>query len=183
MTPSCPDDALRRRSRAYLGLGGNLGDVRATIGRALAALQGDALQITARSSDYRTPAWGKTDQPAFINACAVVCTTLTPEQLLQRCQDVERALGRVRGERWGPRVIDIDVLSYEGRACESEQLTLPHPELLRRAFVLVPLAEIAPALEIEGVRVDDALHAVDRTGIERLGIGSTADRADGERDR
>jgi 2-amino-4-hydroxy-6-hydroxymethyldihydropteridine diphosphokinase len=179
VTLPCPDDERGRTSRAYLGLGGNLGDVRAAIRRALATLEGDALRVLARSADYRTPAWGKTDQPAFINACAVVCTSYTPPELLARCQEVERALGRVRGERWGPRTIDIDVLSYEGRSYESDQLTLPHPDLLRRAFVLVPLAEIAPTLEIDGTRVADAVERVDRTGIERLAIDTAGQPTDG----
>jgi 2-amino-4-hydroxy-6-hydroxymethyldihydropteridine diphosphokinase len=145
-------------SEALVGLGGNVGDARATLGRAVAMLcsQGD-IRLLARSSDYRTPAWGIKDQPAFINACLQLETGLTPHQLLARAQSVERALGRERGheQRWGPRPIDID-------------LTLPHPRLLARAFVLVPLAEIASERRICGVRVRDALARVDASGIERL---------------
>lgn len=158
----------RSEVEAYLALGGNVGDVRASIRRALSALAESALRVIQRSSDYRTPAWGKVDQPAFINACAYVRTTLTPHELLSRCLQVEQQLGRVRGERWGPRTIDIDLLAYDALTIGDSDLTLPHPELLNRAFVLVPLAEIAPALVIAGTRIDDALERVDTTGIERL---------------
>lgn len=153
---------------AYLALGGNIGNARATIGRALALLGDDALHVAARSSDYRTPAWGKIDQPDFINACARVHTRYSPHELLSRCLGVEAQLGRVRAERWGPRTIDIDVLTFDHRSLADEDLTLPHPALFERAFVLVPLAELAPDLVIAGVPIAAALERVDRTGIERL---------------
>ena len=156
---------------ALVGLGGNVGDVRATLGRAVAMLcsQGDIL-LLARSSDYRTPAWGMEDQPAFINACLQLETGLPPHQLLARAQSVERALGRERGrgQRWGPRPIDIDLLAYDDLTLQTADLTLPHPRLLARAFVLVPLAEIVPERRICGVRVRDALARVDASVIERL---------------
>ncbi|MEP7383668.1 MAG: 2-amino-4-hydroxy-6-hydroxymethyldihydropteridine diphosphokinase [Gemmatimonadota bacterium] len=158
----------RHSSRAYLGLGGNVGDVRASIRHALAALESVEVHVVARSADYRTPPWGKTDQPPFINACAIVCTTCTPPELLARCHEVEHRLGRVRHIRWGPRVIDIDLLVYEGQEIESEQLALPHPQMLQRSFVLVPLAEIAPSLIVGGTRIDDALAVLDCSGILRL---------------
>ncbi len=167
-----PGDVATPRRRgeveAYLAFGGNLGDVRKTIRLALSALEDQSLRVMRLSSDYRTPAWGKEDQPAFINACALVFTTLTPHDLLSRCLQVERHLGRVRGARWGPRTIDIDVLAYDSMTRSDSTLTLPHPELFNRAFVLAPLAEIAPALEIAGMRIEDALERVDREGIERL---------------
>ena len=156
---------------ALLAFGGNVGDVRATLGKAIAKLcDGPEIQLLARSSDYRTPPWGVTDQPPFVNLCIWVATTLTPEQLLQRAQEVERALGRDRKkeQHWGPRPIDIDILAYDNVTMDTTALTLPHPHLSERAFVLVPLAEIMPDGVIAGVHVKDALANVDTAGIERL---------------
>jgi 2-amino-4-hydroxy-6-hydroxymethyldihydropteridine diphosphokinase len=156
---------------ALLALGGNLGPVRDTFDRALALLDdGGDLRLTARSSDYATPPWGVEDQPPFVNCCVAVETTLMPQALLGRVQAVERALGRdrARERRWGPRPIDIDILTYDDLILESATLTLPHPHLFERAFVLVPLAEIAPERLIAGRRVRDAVARVDTTGIERL---------------
>jgi 2-amino-4-hydroxy-6-hydroxymethyldihydropteridine diphosphokinase len=154
-----------------LALGGNVGEVRETFDRALAMLcDGIRLRLKARSSDYATPPWGVADQPTFVNCCIAVDTDLTPQDLLARVQAVEQALGRRRVEerRWGPRPIDIDILSYDDLTLERDDLTLPHPRLFERAFVLVPLAEIAPDHVIAGRRVRDALATVDATGIERL---------------
>jgi 2-amino-4-hydroxy-6-hydroxymethyldihydropteridine diphosphokinase len=156
---------------AYLALGGNVGDVRATFDRAIAYLcDGAGLRLRARSSDYRTPPWGVTDQPPFINAAIAVSTTLEPHGLLARAQACERACGRDRANerRWGPRTLDIDLLVYGDMAVADAALTLPHPRMLERAFVLMPLAEIAPDLVIAGVRIGDALGRVDSAGIERL---------------
>jgi 2-amino-4-hydroxy-6-hydroxymethyldihydropteridine diphosphokinase len=158
-------------AEVLLALGGNVGDVRATLDRAEAMLsEADDLRVLARSSDYRTPPWGVTDQPDFINRCLVVGTALPPLALLDRVQAVERALGRdrERERRWGPRTADIDILAYGDLALDDPRLTLPHPRLFERAFVLAPLAEIAPGRIIAGVRVKDALARVDRTGIEQL---------------
>jgi 2-amino-4-hydroxy-6-hydroxymethyldihydropteridine diphosphokinase len=158
-------------AEAYLALGGNLGNVRATFDRAIAMLcDGPAVQLLARSSDYRTPPWGVTDQPAFVNAVIAVVTSLPPHQLLQRALDCEHALGRDRANelRWGPRPIDIDILLYDDVQLQDPALTLPHPHLLERAFVLVPLAEIAPDRVIKGIKVRDALARVEATGIEKL---------------
>ncbi len=158
-------------AEAFIALGGNLGDVRATFDRAIARLcDGVDVQLTARSSDYRTPPWGITEQPAFVNAVIAVVTTLSPHELLARALDGERALGRDRAHavHWGPRSIDIDLLAYNSAEMHDGDLTLPHPRLFERAFVLVPLAEIAPDRVIAGKRVRDALALVDRAGIERL---------------
>lgn len=157
--------------QVLLGLGGNLGDVRATMDKALARLGADGALCAKRvSSDYRTPPWGIADQPPFINRCALVDTALTPRALLTRVLDVERALGRDRtaATRWGPRRIDIDILDYEGVTLDEPGLVLPHPHLFERAFVLVPLAEIVPEQRIAGRRVADACAALDAAGIERL---------------
>jgi 2-amino-4-hydroxy-6-hydroxymethyldihydropteridine diphosphokinase len=156
---------------AFLALGGNVGDVRATFERAIKMLcDGVDVRLITRSSDYRTPPWGITDQPAFINAVIEIATSLSPHQLLSRALCCERALGRdrIREQRWGPRPIDIDVLAYDEAELHDPELTLPHPRLFERAFVLVPLAEIAPDLSIGGVRVRDALARSDMGGIEKL---------------
>jgi 2-amino-4-hydroxy-6-hydroxymethyldihydropteridine diphosphokinase len=158
-------------AEALVSLGGNVGDVRDTLDRAVAMLcDGREVRLLARSSDYRTPPWGVADQPPFVNLCIAVETHLMPHALLVRAQAVERALGRDRaGERrWGPRPVDIDLLAYDDLAVCDTDLTLPHPHLLERAFVLVPLAEIVPDRTIAGVRVRDALAMVDTGGIEKL---------------
>lgn len=153
--------------RAYLGLGGNIGDPRASARAALAAIDArEDARVAAVSRLYRTPPWGKTDQPSFLNACAAVDTILGPRALLDLCLRTERALKRERGERWGPRTIDLDLLDYTGRRVEEEGLTLPHPRMTERAFVLVPLSDIAPDLVVDGVTVSRRLAMLDRTGIE-----------------
>jgi 2-amino-4-hydroxy-6-hydroxymethyldihydropteridine diphosphokinase len=160
-------------AEAFIALGGNVGDVRATFAQAIAMLCDNAtVRLTARSSDYRTPPWGMTDQPPFTNAVIAVSTALEPHPLLRRAQDCERALGRLRTQeqRWGPRTIDLDLLAYDDLVLNDATLTLPHPHLFDRAFVLVPLAEIAPDRVIAGVRVGDALARVDRAGIEKLAL-------------
>jgi dihydropteroate synthase len=145
------------RARIVLALGGNVGDKVLSLRRALRAIAAEpAIELTAVSRLYRTPPWGKTDQDWFVNACALGRTTLEPEALLERVKTLEVELGRVSAERWGPRVIDIDLIAYDDIALKTERLTLPHPELFNRAFVLVPLAEIAPDLTIAGVRIGDA---------------------------
>lgn len=160
-------------AEAFIALGGNVGDVRATFERAIALVCADgAVQLMARSSDYRTPPWGITDQPAFINAVIAVSTSLLPHALLARMQACERALGRdrARERHWGPRPIDLDLLAYDDVALHDADLTLPHPHLFERAFVLVPLAEIAPNRVIAGMRVGDGSARVDAGGIEKLAV-------------
>ncbi len=155
---------------ALLGLGGNVGDVRTTLGRAVAALCDGELRLVARSSDYLTPPWGVTDQPAFVNLALVVATTLAPRALLQRAQAIERRFGRDRAHevRWGPRTLDIDIIAYDDLTVDEPGLTLPHPRLFERAFVLAPLAEIAPGRKISGITVAAALARLGTTGITRL---------------
>jgi dihydropteroate synthase len=145
------------RARVVLALGGNVGDKVLSLRRALRAIASEpGIELTAVSRFYRTPPWGKTDQDWFLNACALGRTSLKPEALLDRMKALEVELGRAPAERWGPRVIDIDLIAYGDIALKTERLTLPHPELFNRAFVLVPLAEIAPDLVIAGVRVATA---------------------------
>ena len=161
----------RAVAEAFIALGGNVGDVRATFDQAIALLCDDgAVQLEARSSDYRTPPWGVTDQPPFINAVIAVTTSLSPHGLLARMQSCERALGRDRehGQHWGPRPIDLDLLTYEDVTLHDPDLTLPHPRLFERAFILVPLAEFAADRMIAGIRVREALARVDAAEIEKL---------------
>jgi 2-amino-4-hydroxy-6-hydroxymethyldihydropteridine diphosphokinase len=166
------ESSAKSSAEAFIALGGNIGDVRATFDRAVAMLcDSDAVRLVARSSDYGTPPWGVTDQPPFINAVIGVSTSLSPQDLLARAFEVERALGRDRRNerRWGPRVIDIDILAYDDLVLPGADLTLPHPRMFERAFVLVPLVEIAPDRVIAGKRVSDALGGLDAAGIEKLG--------------
>jgi 2-amino-4-hydroxy-6-hydroxymethyldihydropteridine diphosphokinase len=158
-------------TEALLALGGNVGNSRAILDRAVKLLcDGTEVRLKARSSDYRTPPWGLKYQPPFVNLCIVVDTSLEPRALLERVQAVELQLGRDRAheKRWGPRTADIDIVAYDDVTLELPNLTLPHPHLFERAFVLVPLAEIAPDRIIAGRRVADAVKAVDTNGIERL---------------
>ncbi|MGC1464661.1 MAG: 2-amino-4-hydroxy-6-hydroxymethyldihydropteridine diphosphokinase [Pseudolabrys sp.] len=158
-------------AQAYLALGGNVGDSRAILDRAVALLcDGRRVKLTARSADYRTPPWGVEDQPAFVNLCIAAETTLAPHDLLARAQDVERQLGRDRAheKRWGPRSADIDIIAYGDLTLSGPDLTLPHPRLFERSFVLVPLAEIAADKIIAGRRIDEAAKAAGAAGIERL---------------
>jgi 2-amino-4-hydroxy-6-hydroxymethyldihydropteridine diphosphokinase len=156
-------------ARAYLALGSNLGDKRAMLTEALARLDATPrIAVVAHSAFYRTPPWGDTDQDWFLNAAAAVETDLAPHDLLAACLAVEQALGRVRDRKWGPRIIDIDVLVYEGVTVRDAALVLPHPYMMERAFVLAPLAEIAPDLAVDGVPVREALAKLDQSGMERL---------------
>src|ERR1700734_732664 len=145
------------KPRVVLALGGNVGDKVTSLRRALRAIAAEpGIELTAVSRLYRTAPWGKTDQDWFVNASALGRPTPQPQALLERMKALEVDLGRVSAERWGPRVIDIDLIAYDEISLSSEKLTLPHPELFNRAFVLAPLAEIAPDLIIAGVRVGDA---------------------------
>lgn len=161
-----------QNNTVYLSLGGNLGDPAQSMGAALRILDADdSTRVVAVSSLYRTPPWGKLDQPDFLNVAAEISTTLAPRALLALCLDAERKLKRVREERWGPRLIDIDILVYGERIIHETGLEVPHPRMLERAFVLAPLAEIAPGLAVGGRSVAKRLNAVDAAGIERLPTG------------
>jgi 2-amino-4-hydroxy-6-hydroxymethyldihydropteridine diphosphokinase len=158
-------------AQALIALGGNVGEVRDTLDRGIARFcDGREVRLLARSSDYQTPPWGVESQPPFVNCAIAVETTLSPQALLARAQDVESAFGRDRaGEtRWGPRTLDIDLIDYDKRTLSSPDLTLPHPRALERAFVLLPLAEIAPERTIGSIQIADALKKLDQAGIKRL---------------
>jgi 2-amino-4-hydroxy-6-hydroxymethyldihydropteridine diphosphokinase len=157
---------------AHIGLGANLGDAVATVGHAMQALDrwpGIALQAASRL--YRTPAWGREDQPDFINAVARVQTRLAAPALLQALLAIEADFGRHRkdGERWGPRTLDLDLLLYGDAVIDLPGLRVPHPYLHARAFALVPLLEIDPSIRIPGYGdARDAVSALEMSNIHPL---------------
>lgn len=147
---------------AVLALGTNIGDRAGNIADALRRISADgAIRVVARSRLYRTAPWGVTDQDWFLNACAGIETRLDPQALLRRCQDVENDMGRVRTQRWGPRIIDIDIIAIRDRQVAEPNLTVPHPLISERAFVLVPLKDIAPDMRLGGRSLDDMLGRLD----------------------
>ena len=164
-----PERFSRETRCVGLGLGGNLGDPPANLRRAVELLRAAGLEFEAISSLYRTKPWGLTDQPDFVNACALALVRLAPLELLDLVQATEKAMGRRPGPRWGPRPIDIDILFYEGESWSDQRLTLPHPGLLERAFALLPLAEIAPDLVIGGSRLGAAAQRIDSGGVTLIG--------------
>ena len=144
---------------AYLGLGSNLGDREAFLRGAIEALgRTEGTRVTAVSRLYCSKPWGKVDQPDFMNMVASVETRLGPDELLRECKRIEREAGRVVGERWGPRVLDIDVLLYNDVRIDSPTLTVPHPRMWQRQFVLMPLAELMPTLrDMEGRSIAEVM--------------------------
>jgi 2-amino-4-hydroxy-6-hydroxymethyldihydropteridine diphosphokinase len=137
--------------------------------KALNAIDADQRsRVDAVSSIYRTPPWGRTDQPDFLNAVAGVDTERSPRELLDLCLEAERELKRVRAERWGPRTIDIDILLFDDLVLDESGLQVPHPRIAERAFVLLPLAEIAPETRIGEKTVAGLLAGVDTKGIDRV---------------
>lgn len=160
---------VSRQKVAHLALGSNIGDKAANLRAAVAAIGAlPGTRVVAKSAIFRTPPWGKTDQDWFANAAVAVQTTLAPLALLDACLGIEIALGRIRRERWGPRVIDIDLLTHGDAAMKTERLALPHPAMHERAFVLIPLHEIAPGLLIGGETIPALLAGLDATGIEAM---------------
>ena len=158
-------------SAAYIGIGSNLDDPERQVRAAIDALKCLPRSTFVRASRlYRTAPWGKPDQPAFVNAAAAVRTRLSARELLDALLAIERAHGRVRdGERWGPRVIDLDVLVYGDARIDESGLRIPHPHLAERAFVLLPLADLDPDLEIPGSGpIRTLLGRVDATGCTPL---------------
>src|SRR6266581_2858273 len=158
-------------ANVLIALGGNVGDVRATFQKAIANICGMTQgALLARSSDYSTPPWGDEQQGAFINACIEIETDLDPHALLFTLHRIEKKFGRDRAteKRWGPRTLDLDLIAYDDVSIQKPELTLPHPRLFERAFVLVPLAEILPDRLIAGRSVKAALGRLTTQGIERL---------------
>lgn len=161
---------MSRRHRAWIGLGSNLDGPHRHVERALAEL--DTLPLTAcrqASPRYASRPVGPADQPDFVNAVAELATDLSPLALLDQLQALEQRHGRVRARRWGPRTLDLDLLLFDTRCLATPRLTLPHPEMLRRAFVMVPLAELAPELRLpDGRRVAALADALARDGLRRV---------------
>jgi len=156
---------------AIIALGGNVGDVRTTFRKAIANICGMTQgTLEARSGDYATPPWGDDQQADFINACVEIETSLDPHALLFTLHKIEAKFGRDRAHerRWGPRTLDLDLIAYDDVRIDQQELTLPHPRLFERAFVLVPLTEIAPDRMIADRRVRDALAVLTTAGIMRL---------------
>ncbi|WP_322516394.1 2-amino-4-hydroxy-6-hydroxymethyldihydropteridine diphosphokinase [Rhodopseudomonas palustris] len=158
-------------AEALIALGGNVGDVRATFDKAIANICGMTQgELIARSSDYATPPWGDEQQERFVNACVAIDTALDPHALLFTLHKIEKRFGRDRANerRWGPRTLDLDLLSYDDAVINQSGLTLPHPRLFERAFVLLPLVEIRPDGLVGGRSLKDALAGLSTAGIERL---------------
>ncbi len=154
--------------KILLGLGGNIGDVSAHLDAALAALAALPHTTVLRESPrYITPPWGYTDQPAFLNSVAEIETALSPRAVLGACLGIEACVGRVRTFRYAPRVIDIDVLCADGVTDDSEELTLPHPRMHERAFVLKPLTDLYPDGVVYGHDFSAAVAAMDDDGIQK----------------
>ena len=126
------------------------------------------IEVKAVSALYLTPPWGKTDQPAFLNAAVRIETQLSPQALLKAVLETEQALGRRRAERWGPRTIDIDIFVYGSETLDEPDLQIPHPRLKERAFALAPLVDVMPEAEVEGRPAKDWLGESDRADMERL---------------
>jgi 2-amino-4-hydroxy-6-hydroxymethyldihydropteridine diphosphokinase len=159
--------------QAWIGLGGNLGDAAATLHAALQDLDNlPQTRVMRASKLYRTPAWGVAEQPDFINAAALLETRLPPRDLLDALLDIERSFGRERHgrERWGPRVLDLDLLLYDSAVIDEPGLRVPHPHLHERAFALLPLVQITPDVFIPGIGpAAEALRALDSSAIEDVG--------------
>jgi 2-amino-4-hydroxy-6-hydroxymethyldihydropteridine diphosphokinase len=153
---------------AYIGLGSNLGDRLGYLQAAVAALSARGLEVAGVSSVYESDALGP-PQPDYLNAVVSVSTSLSARELLAALKEIEGELGRQRTERWGPREIDLDLLLYGDEMLEEDGLTVPHPEMTRRAFVLMPLLEIAPGLDLPSGEPAAAFLERDPPGIRRLG--------------
>jgi 2-amino-4-hydroxy-6-hydroxymethyldihydropteridine diphosphokinase len=162
---------VAERVTAYLGLGGNVGDVAEAMQSALKRLDAHPeCRITAISRVFRTPPWGPVKQDWYLNACAGIETVLSAPDLLALALETERALGRVRETRWGPRTLDIDILLYGDAPVSLENLTIPHPRMTERAFVMVPLADIAPDVVLAGRTVREHAQTFRDEGLEMTDI-------------
>ena len=150
-----------RRLDATIGLGSNIGDKAANIDAAIALLTADGdIRLTKASRKYRSAPWGVLDQDWFVNACILIETRLSARALLARCQRVENEMGRVRRQKWGPRLIDVDIVTYRDDVISESDLIVPHPLIAERAFVLRPLQDIAPQTRINGKALDVLIAAL-----------------------
>lgn len=151
---------------AAIGLGSNIGDKAGNIARAIMLLTANGgIRLVKQSQTYTSPPWGGVVQDTFANACITVATSLNAYELLRQCQAVENEMGRVRFQKWGPRVIDVDILTYRGEIIASPDLIVPHPLIAGRAFVLLPLFEVAPDLRIGGHGLQDLIAKADVAGV------------------
>jgi 2-amino-4-hydroxy-6-hydroxymethyldihydropteridine diphosphokinase len=163
------DEEMLMLHQLFLGLGSNLGDRWANLQRAVRALA-DLMVIEAISPVYKTAPWGLKTQPEFLNLCLSTSTVLKPLPLLTEIKKIENRLGRKPSVRWGPRLLDIDILFYDDLILADEQLTIPHPQLAERAFVLAPLADLAPHFQHpqSSLTVEQMLAKVDQTAVYKL---------------
>lgn len=160
--------------RAYLGLGSNMGDRQGILDGAIEALDNTAdMRILSVAPLYETRAWGFEEQASFLNTVVAVQTTLDPYQLLAACQAVEATFDRKREIKWGPRTLDIDILLYDQLEIADQDLTIPHPLMHERAFVLAPLAEISPQSKVRGRSIAEwlALLDLEKEGVRRMSDG------------
>ncbi|SDK68026.1 2-amino-4-hydroxy-6-hydroxymethyldihydropteridine diphosphokinase [Natronincola ferrireducens] len=159
-------------AKVYLGLGSNIGDKKQHIDQAIEMLkQHKSIIITKVSSYYETDPVGYTEQDTFLNAVVEIYTTLSPHHLLGYCNGIEEILKRKRIIRWGPRTIDVDLLLYEDFIAEDDKLTLPHPRMKERVFVMIPLYEIAPNVEINGMEIEQIIKNLEVQGIRKVHYG------------
>lgn len=154
---------------AYLSLGSNIGDKKKYLYDAIKLLDGyKGIRIVKLSSLYETSPWGYTEQDLFMNLVVLIETSLSPVELLDCCQFIEQELGRVRLIKWGPRVIDVDILLFEDQTINTERLTIPHPFMTERDFVMIPLCEIAKDLKIDGITVETIIQKFDQKALKKV---------------
>ncbi len=160
-----------KMKEVYLGLGSNVGEREQNLKQAVKLINDfSATEVVDLSSVYETEPWGYTDQREFLNLCLLIQTELAPYDLLASCQQVEEELDRKRELKWGPRTIDVDILVYDQLTLRAPDLILPHPQLTERAFVLVPLVELAPSLVVEEKRITVWLEEVEETGVNEYAV-------------
>jgi 2-amino-4-hydroxy-6-hydroxymethyldihydropteridine diphosphokinase len=148
-------------NRSFLGLGTNIGDRLNYLKQAIKLLESNNfIKIIKKSKLYETKAWGYTDQADFLNMCVEIETKLTPNELLNVCQDIEKNLNRERKIRWGPRTIDVDILFFNDIILQEENLVIPHPRIKERAFVLIPLMDLSDKLKINNISINEYLKSL-----------------------
>ncbi|RBP37041.1 2-amino-4-hydroxy-6-hydroxymethyldihydropteridine diphosphokinase [Garciella nitratireducens] len=156
-------------SRVFLGLGSNLGNKKQNLQQALEFLKNHPkIEIIKISSYYETKPIGYQNQDWFINMVVMIDTTLNPYALLEVCNTIEKKLKRKRVIRWGPRTIDVDILLYQGYLSHNEKLTIPHPRMTQRAFVMIPLYEIAPNIKINNQPIQEIIKTLEIDGIKKI---------------
>ncbi len=170
MIASAPIPPATGKVRAWLSLGSNLGNRRQHLASGIRHLEATSgIEIAVLSPVYETMPWGIAEQPAFLNLCVGIDTSLSPRDLLSACLAAEKAQGRVRELRWGPRVLDVDILLFGDREIDEDGLTIPHPHMLERAFVLRPLMDIAPGMMLKGASIKTWLDQIDAGGMVNIG--------------